>query len=147
MIGEASPADAIAVTDRVWIPRAEVEFRATRSGGPGGQHVNTSSTRVELTWNVRDSSALAAAQRHQVIASLGKRVTADGILRVVCSAGRSQRQNRDTAEERMAELVRGALTVRKKRVKTKPSRAAKQRRLDAKRRRGDTKRERRRTED
>ncbi|MDQ6828362.1 MAG: aminoacyl-tRNA hydrolase [Gemmatimonadota bacterium] len=144
---EAAPTDGIRVDDRVWIPRAEVAFRATRAGGPGGQHVNTSSTRVELSWNLKDSSALDDVQRRRVLAALGKRVTADGVLRVVSSAGRSQRQNRDTAEERMAELVRGALVVRKKRVKTKPSRAAKQRRLDAKRRRGETKRERRRTED
>lgn len=135
--------DALPVSDRVRIPRAELEARATRSGGPGGQHVNTSSTRIELLWNVETSSALAEEDKARLRERLGTRMDAEGVVRVVASASRSQRQNRAAAEERLAELVRRALHVRKKRVPTRPSRAAKQARLNEKKRRGETKRRRR----
>ncbi|MEJ7810575.1 MAG: alternative ribosome rescue aminoacyl-tRNA hydrolase ArfB [Gemmatimonadaceae bacterium] len=128
------------MNDRVTIPRGELSFRATRSGGAGGQHVNTSSTRVELLWNVRTSLALDDLSRERAIAHLAARLDGEGTLRIVASESRSQRRNRDAAEDRLAELVRGALTVRKKRVRTKPSRAVKAARLEAKRRQGETKR-------
>ena len=137
------PADALRVTDRVAIPRAELVARATRAGGPGGQHVNTSSTRIELFWNVRTSAALDDAQRALVAARLATRIDAEGTLRVVASASRSQRQNREAAEERLAELVRVALATPKKRVRTRPPRAAKEARLEAKRRNARRKSERR----
>jgi ribosome-associated protein len=130
------------VTEQVVIPRGELTFRATRAGGPGGQHVNTSSTRVELLWSVRDTAALDDAARERVGRRLAARLDADGVLRVVASASRSQRQNRDAAERRLAELVRAALAVPKKRVRTRPPRAAKEARLEAKKRRGERKRER-----
>lgn len=138
--------DGVRVNARVVIPRAELTVRATRSGGPGGQHVNTSSTRVELLWDVRTTRALDDAARARVAAALANRLDAAGLVRVVASASRSQRQNRAAAEARLAELVRRALVVPRTRVATKPSRAAKEARLAEKRRRGERKRMRRREE-
>ena len=127
----------------VAIPRSELEYRATRAGGAGGQHVNTSSTRIELLWNVRTTSALDEATRQRVVAKLSSRLDGDGVLRVVSSARRSQVQNREAAEARLVELVRAAMIVPKKRRATKPSRGAKEARLSAKKKRSDTKRQRR----
>jgi ribosome-associated protein len=135
--------DDLVVNSRVTIPRAELEFRASRSGGPGGQHVNTSSTRVELRWNAARSRALDEAQRARVIERLASRIDSEGVVRVVASASRSQRQNRAAAETRLAELVRAALAVPRRRVKTAVPRAAKEARLAEKRRRGERKRQRR----
>jgi ribosome-associated protein len=131
------------VSETVTIPRAELEYRASRAGGAGGQHVNTSSTRIELRWNVRATSALDDAARHRVATRLASRLDGEGWLRVVASARRSQGQNREAAEARLVELVRAALVVPKRRKATKPSRGAKEARLDEKRKRGDTKRQRR----
>jgi ribosome-associated protein len=127
----------------VAIPRGELEYRASRAGGAGGQHVNTSSTRIELLWNVRATSALDEAARHRVTTKLASRLDGDGWIRVVSSARRSQGQNREAADARLAELVRAALVVPKRRKATKPSRSAKEARLSAKKKRGDTKRQRR----
>ena len=133
----------LVVNERLALPRAELEFRATRAGGPGGQHVNTSSTRVELLWNVRRSAALDEAQRALIAEKLASRIDGEGNLRVVASDSRSQHQNRERAAERPAALLRDALVVRKKRRPTKPSRAAKEERLAEKKRRGEKKRDRR----
>jgi ribosome-associated protein len=137
------PTDGIRVNESVVIPRDELTARATRSGGAGGQHVNTSSTRIELLWNVETSRALTEAQRERVRQKLVTRLDAEGNVRVVASDRRSQLQNREAAESRLADLVRAALVVPKKRRPTKPSRAAKQARLDEKKRLSDKKRERR----
>jgi ribosome-associated protein len=131
------------VSEAVAIPRTELEYRASRAGGAGGQHVNTSSTRIELLWNVRTTSALDEAARHRVTTKLASRLDGDGWIRVVSSARRSQGQNREAAEARLAELVRAALLVPKRRKPTKPSRGAKEARLNEKKKRGDTKRQRR----
>ena len=139
--------EGIRVNDTVVVPRDELLARASRSGGAGGQHVNTSSTRIELVWNVGASRALTDEQRERVLQKLSSRLDSDRNLRVVASDRRSQRQNRESAELRLAELVRDALVVPKKRRPTKPSRAAKQARLDSKRRTSDKKRERRWRED
>jgi ribosome-associated protein len=136
--------DALIVNDRVSIPRHELSARASRAGGAGGQHVNTSSTRIELLWNVRTSGALDEDSRAQVLTKLASRIDGEGVLRIVASDRRSQLQNRESAEARLAETVRTALIVPKKRRPTKPSRAAKERRLAEKKRRGDTKSSRRR---
>src|SRR4029453_12011564 len=135
--------DGIRVNEQVVIPRDELVARATRSGGAGGQHVNTSSTRLELLGNVQASRALTDEQRERVLRKLSSRLDGDRNLRIVASDRRSQRQNRESAEARMADLVGGALRVPKKRRPTKPSRAAKQARLDSKRRLSEKKRERR----
>jgi ribosome-associated protein len=134
--------DALRVTDAVEIPRAELTVRASRAGGAGGQHVNTSSTRIEIVWNVRESGALDEASRARVLARLASRLDAEGSVRVVSSSRRSQRQNLEAAEERLTELVRRALFIPKRRVATRPTRGSVERRLDAKRRRGEKKRRR-----
>ena len=135
--------DGVRVNESVVIPRDELAARASRSGGAGGQHVNTSSTRVELVWNVAASRALTDDQRERVMQKLSSRLDGEQNLRVVASDRRSQRQNRESAEVRMADLVRQALIVPKKRRPTKPSRASKQARLESKRRLSEKKRERR----
>jgi len=135
--------DGIAVIPGITIPRDEIEARASRAGGAGGQHVNTSSTRIELRWNVRQSRAIDDATRQRIIEKLPTRIDADGTLRVVSSARRSQLQNREAAEARMAELVAEALYREKPRKKTKPSRAAKLKRLEEKKRHSERKKNRR----
>ena len=131
--------DGLRVNDLVVIPRAELLFKASRSGGPGGQHVNTSSTRIEVLWNPGTSGALDAESRERITDKLSSRIDGEGNIRVVASDNRSQRQNRIAAEERLAELIRKALVIPKKRKKTKPSKAAKAKRLDEKKRRAQTK--------
>jgi ribosome-associated protein len=131
------------VNEGLAIPRSELEYRASRAGGAGGQHVNTSSTRIELLWNVSRSAALDDERRARVAARLATRIDGEGWLRVVSSARRSQQQNREAAEARLTELVRGALVVQKRRRPTKPTRASKEARIRAKRKRSETKRMRR----
>jgi ribosome-associated protein len=134
---------ALELSGGLAIPRAELVYRASRAGGAGGQHVNTSSTRIELLWNVVATGALDEAQRARVASKLASRLDGEGWLRVVASARRSQGQNREAAEARLVELIRGALVVPKRRKATKPSRGAKEARLSEKKKRGDTKRQRR----
>jgi ribosome-associated protein len=135
--------DSLRVTETVVIPRSELNVRATRSGGPGGQHVNTSSTRIEIVWDVTRTRALTEAERARVVARLGARVSDEGTVRVVASDSRSQRQNRERAEARLADLIRRALAVRKARKRTRIPRAAVEARLEGKRRQGERKRQRR----
>jgi ribosome-associated protein len=134
---------AVFVNERLAIPRAELGVRATRASGAGGQHVNKTSTRVEITWNVASSQVLSDDDRARLIMRLASRLSEDGELRVVASDTRSQLQNRELAETRLADMVRRALIVPKPRKKTRPSRAAKQARLDDKRRISEKKRVRR----
>ena len=129
------------------IPRHELEVRVSRAGGAGGQHVNTSSTRVELAWNIATSQALTDAERERLRQALRSRLTADSTLRVVASERRSQAQNREAAETRLAAIVRRALIVPRKRRATKPTRGSVERRLQEKRRRSDRKRQRRAEDD
>ena len=124
------------------IPEHELEFRVSRAGGPGGQHVNKTSSRVEALWDAARSPLLTEPERHRVLTRLANRIGADGILRVVAEDRRSQLQNRLAAVERMNSLVDAARRAPKPRRPTKPSRAAKARRLDSKRKRADKKRER-----
>jgi ribosome-associated protein len=129
------------------IPDDELTVRASRAGGAGGQHVNTSSTRIELVWNPAASRVLTPEQRDRLLAKLATRLDSAGDIRVVASDRRSQRQNREAAESRLAALVRQALIVPKARRKTKPSRAAKEARLADKRRGSERKARRRETGD
>ena len=133
----------LVVTPHLRIPRAELEYRASRSGGPGGQHVNTSSTRIEVWWDVAGSAALDEAQRERLLARLSTRLDGAGRLRLVSGATRSQLKNRTEVTQRLAEVVARALHVPTPRKKTKPSRAAKAARLEAKRRRSSLKKSRR----
>jgi ribosome-associated protein len=124
----------------VRIPRAELLYRATPSGGPGGQHVNRVATRIELWWNVETSVALDEPQRATVRDRLAGRIDGDGWLRIVAADSRSQVRNREAATERLTALVAAALKPRKKRKPTRVSPAQKRARLEAKRRRSDAKR-------
>lgn len=135
--------EGLPLSETTMIPRAELTYRASRAGGAGGQHVNTSSTRIELLWNVRTTQALDEAARAQIERTLASRIDGAGFIRVVSSARRSQGQNREAAEERLVELLKGALVVRKRRKATKPSRGAKEARLSEKKKRGETKQQRR----
>ncbi len=137
----------LVVNARVRIPASELAIRASRSGGPGGQHVNTSSTRVEVTWTLRTSVALDVEARARLEARLASRLDSSGTLRVVAADTRSQRQNRVLALTRLASVVRDALVVPRQRRATKPSRSQKQSRLDQKKRRSAVKRERRHRDD
>jgi ribosome-associated protein len=131
--------NSIPVTDGIAIPRSELVYRASRAGGAGGQHVNTSSTRIELLWAFEQSSVLNAAEKARVRSKLGSRIDADGSLRVVAANRRSQLQNRGAAEERLAALVRGAMHVPTVRRKTKPTKASKEARISEKKRRSQIK--------
>jgi ribosome-associated protein len=132
------------VSSALRVPLAELEYRATRSGGPGGQHVNTSSTRVEVSWDVAGSPALSEEQRQRLLVRLASRLDTSGRLRLVSSTSRSQLRNREEVTERLRRVVAEALIVPKARKRTKPSRAAKAARLESKRKRSATKRDRRR---
>lgn len=125
------------------VPLAELEFRASRSGGPGGQHVNTSSTRVEVTWDVAGSPALSEEQRQRLLVRLASRLDGTGRIRLVSSSTRSQLRNREDVTERLREVLAQALVVPKVRKRTRTPRAAKAARLENKRRRAATKRDRR----
>jgi ribosome-associated protein len=125
------------VTRSVSIPLAEIELRVSRSSGPGGQHANTSETRVEARFDVELSTALTPAQKRRVVARVGP------VVRAVAQDERSQLRNRELALERLAERLREALRVERKRVPTKPTAASRERRLEQKRRRSELKRLRR----
>ncbi len=140
---DGSDQSGLRINGSVVIPLTELVVRATKSGGPGGQHVNTSSTKVEVVWNVRTSSALTGAQRFRALTMLATRIDGEGNLRVVASDTRSQRQNRSLAEERLAEVVRRSLVVPKVRRRTKPTRSSVENRLTEKKRQAGKKRDRR----
>jgi ribosome-associated protein len=136
--------DGIFVNPTLTIPASELTFRASRAGGPGGQHVNTSSTRIELLWDVTRSTVLTEDERARLLEKLAARLDAAGMIRVVASDRRSQSQNREAAAERLAKIVRQALVIPRKRRATRPPAASRQQRLDEKKRRGERKRDRRR---
>lgn len=133
----------LVVNGRIAVPRAELVFRTSRAGGPGGQHVNTSSTRVELLWDFSRSGAIDDPTRELLGQKLSARLDSEGRLRVVASSKRSQLQNKEAAEERLAELIRDALVVRKARRKTRVPRGAVEERLKEKKQRAGRKKERR----
>jgi ribosome-associated protein len=125
--------DRIRVTRSVLLPLAEVQLRFSRSSGPGGQHANTSATRVEARLDVEASSALTDAQKRRVVAKAGP------VLRAVAQDERSQLRNRELAVERLVAALREALKVERQRRATKPTGASRERRLEGKRRRGQVK--------
>jgi ribosome-associated protein len=129
--------ESIRVTRTVALPLVEILLRTSRSSGPGGQHAQKSETRVEAVFDVEASSALSDAQKKRVVAKAGP------VLRAVAQDERSQLRNKELATDRLVEALREALRVPRHRVPTKPSKAAKERRLESKKRRGDTKRLRR----
>ena len=125
------------VTRSVLLPLSEIELRVSRSSGPGGQHANTSETRVEAVLDVEATTALTEAQRRRVVAKAGP------VLRAVAQDERSQLRNRELATDRLVARLAEALKVERARVPTKPSRAAKEQRLESKKWRSATKRLRR----
>jgi len=136
--------DQIVVSPALIVPRDELLFRATRSGGAGGQHVNTSSSRIELVWDVAASPSLDDGQRVYLLKRLATRLDSQGKLRLVSQDERSQLRNREAAIERFIEVVAGALVVPKPRKRTRPPKASKRARLESKRKRSAIKRDRRR---
>lgn len=135
--------DDLPIDRRHVIPAGELEERASRSSGPGGQGVNTTSSAVELRWAFADSVALSDVEKARVRENLGTRITDDGVFLVRASEQRSQHQNRAAARRRLAEMVASAIVPPKRRKRTRPSRAARRRRVEDKRHRGNVKRLRR----
>lgn len=133
--------DTVRVTRSVTLPVAEIRIRVSRSSGPGGQHANTAETRVEATLDVASSSALTDAQKRRVTAKVGP------VLRAVAQDERSQARNRELAIERLVARLAEGLRVERRRVPTRPTRAATESRLEAKKRRGAVKRLRSRRDD
>lgn len=134
------------ITPHLAIPLAELSFRFSRSSGPGGQHVQRSDTRVELLFDVAASPSLTDDQRAAIRGRLAGYMDNDGVLHLFSSATRSQLENRTDVTERFRALLAAALRPRKRRVATRPTAAARQRRLDEKRARGQIKQARRRVE-
>lgn len=132
------------VTDTVTIPMAELQFHFSRSGGPGGQHVNRTATQVELTFDVQRSASLDESQRARVLGKLKSAIDSRGVLHLTCQATRSQSRNRAEVIERFQRLLRKALHIPTPRRPTRPGRAAVERRLQEKRRAGLLKQDRRR---
>ena len=124
------------------IPDDELTFRATRASGPGGQHVNKASTKIEVLWDVSRSAALSDTQRQRILDKLSNRIDAGGVLRVTAGARRSQLQNRMAAVERLNDLVRRALAKPKPRKRTKVPKRTREERLAEKKRRSETKQQR-----
>jgi ribosome-associated protein len=131
-------AEALRIDERLSIPLGEIELRASRSSGPGGQHANVTASRVEAVFDVRGSGALDDSQRALLLERAGPIVTA------VAQEARGQARNRELALERLAEKIAAALAVPRRRRPTRPSRAVQRRRLERKRRTGERKRGRRR---
>jgi len=130
------------ITNTLTIPMSELRFRFARSSGPGGQHVNRSATRVELLFDVTGSSSLTEAQRKRALKALAPYIDSDGVLHLISQAFRSQLRNREEVVERFQTLMREAMRVPKRRRPTRPSRAAREKRLASKRRRSQIKRQR-----
>ncbi|NJB69329.1 ribosome-associated protein [Desulfobaculum xiamenense] len=128
------------VNNNCELPDRELNFETSRSGGPGGQHVNKVETRVTVVFDVAGSPSLTDAQKARIMTALASRIDTRGVLRVSADDSRSQSTNKALAVERLVELLRQALIVHKKRRPTRPTLASTKRRVSEKKRRGDTKR-------
>ncbi len=134
--------DDLVINNGVTIPADELTYAASRSSGPGGQHVNTRTPASSCAGTPAESRALTDAQRARVLRALASRLTDAGEIILASDAHRSQRRNRDEVRQRLAQLVREALVPPKPRKRTRPTRASKQRRVDEKKKRGQIKKRR-----
>ena len=132
----------IVINRGLTIPASEISFRFSTSSGPGGQHANKSETRVTLLFDVAQSPSLTEAQRALIQQRLGSRLDSSGVLQISVQDSRSQHKNRETAVARFQAMLAAALAPRKKRRKTRPSRATQEKRLQTKKRRSQIKRDR-----
>jgi ribosome-associated protein len=132
--------DEIQINRNLTIPADEIRFRFSRSGGPGGQHVNKTSTKAELLFNVMASPSLSERQRRRLLKRLTARISGEGILRVEVRETRSQSQNRAIALERFRRMVADALRPQRRRIPTNPTRQSKEKRIEEKKQRGEIKR-------
>jgi ribosome-associated protein len=139
--------EGVAITPQLTIPWHELHFKASRASGPGGQHVNTADTRIELRWNVQESAVLTDRQRIQIVQALAGRINRQGELVLTCDTRRSQHRNRQEVIQRLGQLVRRAVAPRRRRVPTVPSAEARERRLRDKRIQAERKRRRQRPDD
>ncbi len=139
--------DDLIVDEQHRIPAEELELSASRSSGPGGQHVNTTDSRIQVRWDLRHSGALTAEEKERVEQRLASRLTQDGILVLACDVHRSQRRNRAEVLARLAALLRQALHRPRPRKRTTVPSGAREQRLQQKRARADLKRLRRRSDD
>ncbi|MFH1842678.1 MAG: alternative ribosome rescue aminoacyl-tRNA hydrolase ArfB [bacterium] len=137
----------IRINRALTIPLDEIQFSANRASGPGGQHVNTTDTRVELRWNVLSSRTLSQLQKERIATALASRLNRRGELVLFCGARRSQRRNKEEVILRLAKLVRSALTPLRRRVPTRLPSSVRERRLQDKRKHSTIKRLRRRPDD
>ena len=133
------------ITHDLTIDDGELTFHASPGGGPGGQNVNRVATKVTVSFDVGGSPSLRKEQREQLLGRLANRLTKEGVLRVTSAEHRTQRANRNAAEERLLQLLRRGLERRRRRRPTKPSGAARRRRLEGKRRRAKLKQQRSKT--
>lgn len=139
--------DEIEITKTLSIPMSEIEMKAVRSQGAGGQNVNKVATAIHLRFDIRNSTSLPENVRAKLLASGDQRITADGVLVLKAQESRSQDRNRQTALQRLAETIRGATKKKKPRIPTRLGKTAKKKRLDAKSRRGNLKKSRQRVKD
>jgi ribosome-associated protein len=130
----------IKITDQIAIDESEIEYDFVRASGPGGQHVNKAATAVQLRFDVASSSSLPKDVRQRLVRIAGNQISAEGVLIIEASRFRSQHRNRKDAMDRLVELIDRAARKPRVRRRTKPTRAAKERRLRAKRRRSEIKR-------
>jgi ribosome-associated protein len=130
----------VRVTRTLEIPADEIDLSFSTSSGPGGQHVNKTETRVNLTWNVKESRALGPRQRDRILKRLSNRIDSSGRLHLSSSRFRSQWRNREDVTARLQDLVADALRPAKRRIETRPTKASRENRLRAKRRRSQVKR-------
>ena len=134
--------DELKITENLSIPMSEIDTKAVRAQGAGGQNVNKVATAIHLRFDIANSPSLPDRLRSKLLASGDQRITSDGVLIIKSQESRSQDRNRQAALERLADLIRSAMRTQKPRVATKPGKRAKAKRLDAKSRRGDLKKSR-----